>query len=200
MREAANCAPTSPTSVLKSAKTRVPTRGEAAERRIILRRKARHSKGGPRWSVRAKDRCEGPAARASALAPPISAAESQSGAGWFVRGPAGEHDGQCSPLVGRALPGGRARGPRQRRSKYTRYMYNDDPLRQRRPHTRTSQVTKVTHTQTLLHSKAGTYLLTVGSRIYPVKRRAAAAPCGGSARPDHLGDSLAPPSVAPSLG
>ena len=39
--------------------------------------------------------------------------------------------------------------------KYTRYMYNDDPLRQRRPHTRTSQVTKVTHTQTLLHSKAG---------------------------------------------
>ena len=155
MREAANCAPTSPTSVLKSAKTRVPTRGEAAERRIILRRKARHSKGGPRWSVRAKDRCEGPAARASALAPPISAAESQSGAGWFVRGPAGEHDGQCSPLVGRALPGGRARGPRQRRSKYTRYMYNDDPLRQRRPHTRTSQVTKVTHTQTLLHSKAG---------------------------------------------
>ena len=34
-------------------------------------------------------------------------------------------------------------------------MYNDDPLRQRRPHTRTSQVTKVTHTQTLLHSKAG---------------------------------------------
>ena len=42
-----------------------------------------------------------------------------------------------------------------RPSKYTRYMYNDDPLRQRRPHTRTSQVTKVTHTQTLLHSKAG---------------------------------------------
>ena len=39
--------------------------------------------------------------------------------------------------------------------KYTRYMYNDDPLRQRRPHTHTSQVTKVTHTQTLLHSKAG---------------------------------------------
>ena len=29
-------------------------------------------------------------------------------------------------------------------------MYNDDPLRQRRPHTRTSQVTKVTHTQTLI--------------------------------------------------
>ena len=28
-------------------------------------------------------------------------------------------------------------------------MYNDDPLWQRRPHTRTSQVTKVTHTQTL---------------------------------------------------
>ena len=40
-------------------------------------------------------------------------------------------------------------------TKYTRYMYNDDPLRQRMPHTRTSQVTKVTHTQTLLHSKAG---------------------------------------------
>ena len=35
------------------------------------------------------------------------------------------------------------------------HLYNDDPLRQRRPHTRTSQVTKVTHTQTLLHSKAG---------------------------------------------
>ena len=34
-------------------------------------------------------------------------------------------------------------------------MYNDDPLWQRGPHTRTSQVTKVTHTQTLLHSKAG---------------------------------------------
>ena len=30
-------------------------------------------------------------------------------------------------------------------------MYNDDPLWQRGPHTRTSQVTKVTHTQTLLH-------------------------------------------------
>ena len=40
-------------------------------------------------------------------------------------------------------------------SKYTRYMYNDDPLRQRRPHTRTSQVTEVTYTQTLLHSKTG---------------------------------------------
>ena len=34
-------------------------------------------------------------------------------------------------------------------------MYNDDPLWQRGPHTRTSQVTKVTHTHTLLHSKAG---------------------------------------------
>ena len=30
--------------------------------------------------------------------------------------------------------------------KYTRYMYNDDPLWQRRPHTRTSQVTKRSHT------------------------------------------------------
>ena len=34
-------------------------------------------------------------------------------------------------------------------------MYNDDPLWQRGPHTRTSQVTKVTHTQTLLHSETG---------------------------------------------
>ena len=40
------------------------------------------------------------------------------------------------------MPGDGVEGP----SKYTRYMYNDDPLWQRGPHTRTSQVTKVTHT------------------------------------------------------
>ena len=39
---------------------------------------------------------------------------------------------------------------------YTRYMYNDDPLWQRGPHTRTSQVTKVTHTHTHTHTHSYT--------------------------------------------
>ena len=44
-------------------------------------------------------------------------------------------------------------------------MYNDDPLWQRGPHTRTSQVTKVTHTQTLFEADRPTGVGVVGRSL-----------------------------------
>ena len=68
-------------------------------------------------------------------------------------------DDECAPKTRdstrRRCTAGSKRHVDRRACSLLTYMYNDDPLRQRRPHTRTSQVTKVTHTQTLLHSKAG---------------------------------------------